>query len=130
MRTSCARVVSRSDQWLFRLSTEHLAVPARAHDLRQATGIVAVGLVPGRKASAALTCRASRQTTGRPSFRSSCQCQADKGPLSRPMRTASGALVRMVAAIASGVEVPLALPDHLGLSKVFPGTICKGVALC
>src|SRR5205823_14827830 len=58
----------------------------------------------------AVACRASRQTTGSPSRFSSCQCQIDSGPLSKPPRTALGALARTAAAIASGVEAHL--PCH------------------
>jgi hypothetical protein len=41
--------------------------------------------------STALACRASIQITGRPSRLSSVHSQVDVGPVSRPMRTASGA---------------------------------------
>ena len=78
------------------------------------------------RASAALACRASRQITGKLSFRSSCQCQADKGPLSRPMRTASGALAHRVAAIASGVAVHL--PSQITLPP--PSTTQTEVYSC
>jgi hypothetical protein len=63
---------------------------------------------------AALAWRASRQTTGKPSLVSSCQCQLDRGPLSNPMRTACGALARTAAAITSGLEL------HLPCHTVFP----------
>src|SRR5215212_7073880 len=126
MRTSCARVVSRErTRWLSTL----LTATSRYQPVRTICARPRASLrsdLFSCRASAALACRASRQTTGRSSFRSSCQCQADKGPLSRPMRTASGALVRMVAAIASGVEAHL--PSQITLPP--PSTTQTEICSC
>src|SRR3954447_11289480 len=126
MRTSCARVVSRErTRWLSTL----LTATSRYQPVRTICARPRASLrsdLFSCRASAALACRASRQTTGRPSLCSSCQCQADKGPLSRPMRTTSGARVRMVAAIASGVEVHF--PSQITLPP--PSTTQTEVCSC
>ena len=46
--------------------------------------------------------RASRQAIGNPTSVSACHSQVVKGPVSKPMRTASGACWRIVASIAVG----------------------------
>jgi hypothetical protein len=52
--------------------------------------------------SAFLAWRASRQTIGKPSATSSVYSQVVKGPVSMPMRTASGARLWTVAAMVPG----------------------------
>src|SRR5215212_4785350 len=125
MRTSCARVVSRErTRWLSTL----LTATSRYQPVRTICARPRASLrsdLFSCKASAALACRASRQTTGRPAFLSSCQCQADMGPLSRPMRTTSGALARTVAAIASGVEAHLPCQSVLPLPSTTQTEVCS-----
>src|SRR5512144_2919742 len=60
-----------------------------------------------RNDKAALAWRASRQTTGRPSAFSACQCQVDSSPLSRPILVTAGALRARTAAMLSGVDAHL-----------------------
>ena len=52
--------------------------------------------------SAACACRASTHTTERPTRRSSCQSQLDIAPVSKPIRSALGALLRQRAWIGFG----------------------------
>jgi hypothetical protein len=43
------------------------------------------------------------QMTGKPVAFKACQCQVDSGPVSSPIRTASGAFARTVAAMSEVV---------------------------
>jgi hypothetical protein len=98
---------ARHQQRTFGLAVEalhrHLTVPADTHDLRQAKGVVGIGLV-ALSDSAALAWRVSTQITGSPASFNSWNSQLDSCPLSSPIRTAWGACCFTADAMASGVE--------------------------
>jgi hypothetical protein len=79
----------RAEQLAVHALDRDLTIPAGANDLanpRASFWSVVLSCID----SAVLACRASRQTTGKPSFFSSCQCQLDNGPISNPTRTTPG----------------------------------------
>jgi hypothetical protein len=59
-------------------------------------------MTPDSRFSAAWAWRASRQIIGNPASVSACHSQVVRGPVSSPIRTASGACLRIVASIAAG----------------------------
>lgn len=81
-----------------------LPEPAGANQLGDAGGVVAVGLRQHdlEAGVGVVAWRASMQSSGRPSARSSFHSQTESGPVSMPMRSASGARCRTKAAMAPG----------------------------
>src|SRR5512135_3244431 len=103
----------RRMRWLSRLLTcTWRYQPVRTICASPSASLASVLL--SRNDKAPLTWRASRQTTGRPSALSACQCQVDSSPLSRPIRVAPGALRVRTAAVLSGVDA------HLPCHRVVP----------
>ena len=102
IRTSRVRVASSArTMWLL----SALMCTWRNHPVRTSWAMPAASL---RSVFASITFRpalawrASMQITGSPSARSSFQSQTDSGPVSRPIRSASGARRRRNAAMAPG----------------------------
>jgi hypothetical protein len=67
----------------------------------------------GRTDRTAWACRASRQTTGRPSANNVWVSHTDVGPLSRPTRTTSRACLRIRRAMALGSDATLPSKTHV-----------------
>jgi hypothetical protein len=100
--------LSRQAFWLAFLTLHrNLAEPADSDEIGKTTRIVLVALIHARRKCGV---RMRRHTTGRPTRLSSCQSQLAVAPVSKPIRTASGARVRSNAVKVPGSD--LALPSN------------------